>query len=236
LDIALTSGDAGAMTTALVTGANKGIGLEIVKQLVDRGMTVHLGARDPEKGEKAAADTGARFVRLDVTDPASVRRAADGLDRLDVLVNNAGVTGGRMNLPGDVDVGNTREGFDTNVIGPITVIEAFLPLLRRSAHGRIVNMSSVTGSLAGMMANDYPDSLAYVPSKTALNAVTVLYAKNEPGLRVNAGCPGYCATDLNGHRGVRTAAQGAAIAVALATLDDDGPTGGFFDDDGVIAW
>ncbi|MGB3444756.1 MAG: SDR family oxidoreductase [Actinophytocola sp.] len=224
------------MTTALVTGANKGIGLEIVKQLIDLGMTVHLGARDPERGEKAAADTGARFVQLDVADPASVRRAADSLERLDVLVNNAGITGGRLNSPGDVDTANVREVYETNVIGPIIVTEAFLPLLRRSAHGRIVNMSSTVGSLADMMSNDYPDSLAYVPSKTALNAVTVLYAKKEPGLRVNAGCPGYCATDLNNHNGIRTAAQGAGIAVTLATLDDDGPTGGFYDDNGAIAW
>jgi NAD(P)-dependent dehydrogenase (short-subunit alcohol dehydrogenase family) len=224
------------MTTALVTGANKGIGLEIVKQLIDKGMTVYLGARDQEKGAKAAADVGATFVQLDVTDAASVRRAADEIGRLDVLVNNAGITGGRMNLPGDADLDNIREVFQTNVFGPITVIEAFLPQLRQSAHGRIVNMSSITGSLTRMMTADSPDSLGYVPSKSALNAVTVLYAKNEPGLRVNAGCPGFCATDLNGHRGIRTAAQGATIAVTLATLDDDGPTGKFYDDNGPIDW
>jgi NAD(P)-dependent dehydrogenase (short-subunit alcohol dehydrogenase family) len=224
------------MTTALVTGANKGIGLEIVKQLIDRGMTVHLGARDPEKGAKAAADVGAHVVRLDVTDPASVAAAVREIGELDVLVNNAGITGGRMNTPGDADVDNVRTVLDTNVVGPIAVTEAFLPLLRRSAHGRIVNMSSTTGSLADMLTNDYPDSLAYVPSKSALNAVTVLYAKNEPGLRINAACPGYCATDLNNHSGVRTAAQGATIAVTLATLADDGPTGGFYNEDGVIPW
>jgi NAD(P)-dependent dehydrogenase (short-subunit alcohol dehydrogenase family) len=224
------------MTTALVTGANKGIGLEIVKQLLAKGMTVHLGARDPEKGGKAAADVGARFVQLDVTDPASIRRAAESIDRLDVLVNNAGITGGRMNAPGEADVAVIREVFETNVFGVIALTEAFLPVLRRSEHPRIVNMSSMVGSLTGMFASDTPNSLAYVPSKTALNAVTVSYAKAEPGMRINAGCPGYCATDLNGHRGHRTAAQGAAIAVTLATLDDDGPTGGFFDDDGVVAW
>lgn len=236
LDPALTCGDSGVMTTALVTGANKGIGLEIVKQLIDKGMTVHLGARDPEKGEKAAADTGARFVQLDVTDPDSVRRAAASIEALDVLVNNAGVTGGVMNAPGEADVASIRKVFDTNVFGVITVIEAFLPLLRRSGHPRIVNMSSVVGSLSGMMASETPNSLAYVPSKTALNAVTLSYAKAEPGIKINSGCPGFCATDLNGFRGVRTAAQGAGIAVTLATLDDDGPTGGYFDDNGVIAW
>jgi NAD(P)-dependent dehydrogenase (short-subunit alcohol dehydrogenase family) len=224
------------MTTALVTGANKGIGLEIVKQLIERGLTVHLGARDPERGEKAAADVGARFVQLDVTDPASIARAAAGLDRLDVLVNNAGVTGGRLNAPGDADLASVREAFDTNVFGVIAVIDAMLPLLRASEHGRIVNVSSTVGSLAGMMTSPSPVSLSYVPSKTALNAVTVLYAKAEPGIRVNAACPGYCATDLNNHSGYRTPAQGAVTAVRLATLEDDGPTGGFFDDEGTVAW
>ena len=224
------------MTTALVTGANKGIGLEIVKQLIAKGMTVHLAARDPEKGEKAAADVGARFVRLDVTDADSVRRAAASIEALDVLVNNAGITGGRANAPGEADVDVIRDVFETNVFGVVTVTEEFLPLLRKSAHPRVVNVSSMVGSLANMLANDTPNSLAYVPSKTALNAVTVSYAKAEPRMRINAACPGYCATDLNGHRGHRTAAQGATAAVTLATLDDDGPTGGFYDEDGPIAW
>lgn len=224
------------MTTALVTGANKGIGLEIVKRLIDQGMTVYLGARDAEKGEKAAADVGARFVQLDVTDAESVRRAAAGIEALDVLVNNAGITGGRANAPGSADVDVIRDVFETNVFGVVTVTEAFLPLLRKSAHPRIVNMSSMVGSLTGMLANETPNSLAYVPSKTALNAVTVSYAKAEPGIRINAACPGYCATDLNNHSGYRTAAQGANAAVTLATLDDDGPTGGFYDEDGALPW
>ncbi|MFI7680037.1 SDR family oxidoreductase [Actinophytocola sp. NPDC049390] len=224
------------MTTALVTGANKGIGLEIVKQLIAKGMTVYLAARDPEKGEKAAADVGARFVRLDVTDAESVRQAAETVGSLDVLVNNAGITGGRANAPGEADVDAIRNVFETNVFGVVTVTEAFLPLLRRSARPRVVNMSSMVGSLANMLAGDTPNSLAYVPSKTALNAVTVSYARAEPSMRINAACPGYCATDLNGHRGHRTAAQGATAAVTLATLDDDGPTGGFYDEDGPIAW
>ncbi len=224
------------MTTALVTGANKGIGLEIVKQLIDRGMTVYLGARDPERGEKAAADTGARFVQLDVTDPDSIRRATDSLDSLDVLVNNAGITGGQLIPPGSADVDTIREVFDTNVFGVVRVTDAFLPLLRRSAHPRIVNMSSIVGSLSGMFTSETPTSLAYVPSKSALNAVTVLYARTEPAMRINSGCPGYCATDLNNHSGHRTAAQGANIAVTLATLGDDGPTGGFYDDNGVVSW
>lgn len=224
------------MTTALVTGANKGIGLEIVKQLIDRGMTVYLGARDQERGEKAAADTGARFVQLDVTDPASIGRL--DLDRLDVLVNNAGITGGSFNPPGDAVVDDIRKVFDTNVFGVIALTDAVLPLLRRSSAGRIVNMSSSVGSLAGMIVDETPISLAYVPSKTALNAVTVQYAKalRDTPIKVNAGCPGWCDTDLSRHMGPRSAAQGATIAVTLATLGDDGPTGGFFDDNGVVAW
>lgn len=227
------------MTTALVTGANKGIGLEIVKQLIDKGVTVYLGARDVERGEKAAADTGARFVQIDVTDPASVRRAAGSLDRLDVLVNNAGVIGGgRAQDPGSADLDDIRQAFDTNVFGVITVIETMLPLLRASERGRIVNVSSITSSLNAMFAAKYPINLGYTPSKSALNAVTVTYAKalQDTSIKVNVVCPGYCATDLNHHQGVRTPAQGARIAVEMATLGDDGPTGGFYDDNGVVAW
>ena len=183
-------------------------------------------------GGLVAADTGARFVQLDVTDPESVRRAAGSLDHLDVLVNNAGITGGSWGPE------KIRDVFDTNVFGVITVTDAFLPLLRRSAHPRIVNMSSSVGTLTGMIDSPMPVSFAYVPSKTALNAVTVQYAKalRDTPVKVNAACPGYCATDLNNHSGHRTAAQGATIAVTLATLDDGGPTGGFFDDDGVVSW
>ena len=220
------------MTTALVTGANKGIGFEIVKQLIAEGMDVHLGARDVERGEKAAADAGARFVQLDVTDPESVRRAAASLDGLDVLVNNAGITGGSWGPE------NIREVFETNVFGVIAVTDALLPLLRQSAHGRIVNVSSSVGSLAAMIDSPAPPSFSYTPSKTALNAVTVLYARTlaDTPIKVNAVCPGYCATDLNNHGGHRTPAQGARIAVKMATLGDDGPTGGFYDDEGVVAW
>jgi len=220
------------MTTALVTGANKGIGLEIVKQLVDKGVTTYLGARDPERGEKAAADTGARFVRLDVTDPESVRRAAAQFDQLDVLVNNAAITGGTYGPE------SMREVFDTNLFGVVTVTEAFLPLLRQSAHGRIVNVSSSAASLNGMLDSQAPIAFGYTSSKAALNAVTLQYARllEDTTIKINLVCPGYCATDLNNHSGFRTPAQGARIAVTMATLADDGPTGGFYDDEGVVAW
>jgi NAD(P)-dependent dehydrogenase (short-subunit alcohol dehydrogenase family) len=233
------------MKIALVTGANKGIGREIATQFAELGMTVLLAARDRERGEEAAAKLA--NTHLDVTEPATIARAAAEIDkqygRLDILVNNAGITGGWVQEPGSTDVDVIRKVFDTNVFGVIAVTDAMLPLLRRAPAARIVNMSSSVGSFAGMADPDgplahMPASAAYVPSKTALNAVTAQYAKHlaGTGILVNAACPGYCATDLNGHRGFRTPAQGAAIAVQLATVDGDGPTGGFFDDDGTVAW
>jgi NAD(P)-dependent dehydrogenase (short-subunit alcohol dehydrogenase family) len=163
--------------------------------------------------------------------------------RLDVLVNNAGVVGGRPLEPTRVDLATVRTAVETNVIGVIRVTNAMLPLLRRSASPRIVNMSSGVGSLtrqsssAGEQATG-PLSAAYAPSKTFLNAVTIQYAKElrDTNILINAACPGYCATDLNGFRGIRTPEQGAAIAIRLATLPDGGPTGGFFEDAGVVPW
>jgi NAD(P)-dependent dehydrogenase (short-subunit alcohol dehydrogenase family) len=234
---------------ALVTGANKGIGREIVAQLAARGMTVLLGARDTERRDKAVAEVGGDVhgIALDVTDPASVAAAAATVDReygrLDVLINNAGITGGFPGEPSKYDAARLRLVFETNVFGVLTVTNAMLPLLRRSSAARIVNVSSSVGSIAAMkdpesMLASMPASGAYVPSKTALNSLTVQYAKElrAEGILVNAIDPGYCATDLNNHRGFRTAAQGAAPAVALAVIDDDGPTGGFFGDEGPVAW
>jgi NAD(P)-dependent dehydrogenase (short-subunit alcohol dehydrogenase family) len=237
-------------TIALVTGANKGIGYEIAAGLGALGWSVGVGARDDERREAAveklrAAGHDAFGVPLDVTDDASVVGAAELLDErgLDVLVNNAGITGGMPQNPTGVDLDIVRRVVETNVIGVIRVTNAMLPLLRRSASPRIVNMSSSVGSLTRQSASDSeltsgPISVAYSPSKTFLNAVTVQYAKELRGtnIKVNAGCPGYVATDLNGFRGVRTPEQGAAIAIQLATLPDDGPTGGYFEDAGPIPW
>ncbi|MFI6317538.1 SDR family oxidoreductase [Nonomuraea sp. NPDC050556] len=233
--------------TALVTGANKGIGYEIVAQLTALGMTVLLGSRDPQRGADAAKALGVEPVTIDVTDPKSVAAAAAFVEsrygRLDVLVNNAGIAGGWGQLPSSADLDEVRAVFETNVFSVITVTNAMLPLLSRSPAARIVNLSSGVGSLAMMSDPDgqlaeLPASAAYVPSKTALNALTLQYAKElaKTGILVNAADPGYCATDLNGHRGFRSAAQGAAIAVHLATLDADGPTGGYFNDDGPVPW
>jgi NAD(P)-dependent dehydrogenase (short-subunit alcohol dehydrogenase family) len=237
-------------TIALVTGANKGIGYEIAAGLGALGWTVGVGARDDERREAAVqklrADGADVFgVPLDVTDDDSVAAAArlieDRAGRLDVLVNNAGVTGPLPQEPTRVALATVRTAVETNVIGVIRVTNALLPLLRRSASPRIVNMSSTVGSLTLQTtpgAETGPISAAYAASKTFLNAVTIQYVKELAGtnILINAGCPGFVATDLNGFRGTRTPEQGAAIAIRLATLPDDGPTGGFFDDNGVVPW
>ncbi|MBF6228473.1 SDR family oxidoreductase [Nocardia abscessus] len=237
-------------TIALVTGANKGIGYRIAAGLGALGWSVGVGARDEQRREAAveklrAAGADAFGVPLDVTDDASVAAAAelieDRIGRLDVLVNNAGITGGMPQAPTAVDPATVRAAVETNVIGVIRVTNAVLPLLRRSASPRIVNMSSTVGSLTLQTTpgrDTGPISAAYTASKTFLNAVTVQYVKElrDTNILINAACPGFTATDLNGFRGVRTPEQGAAIAIRLATLPDGGPTGGFFDDAGVVPW
>ncbi|MEU8118348.1 SDR family oxidoreductase [Spirillospora sp. NPDC049024] len=236
----------------LITGANKGIGYEIAVGLGALGHTVGVGARSPERLSAAveklrAEGVDAFAVPLDVTSDESVTAAASLLSerfgRLDVLVNNAGVTGGMPQTPTTVDPATMRTVVETNVIGVIRVTNAMLPLLRRSAAPRIVNMSSSVGSLTRQSSQSGveavgPISAAYAPSKTFLNAVTLQYAKelHDTNILINAACPGYCATDLNGFRGIRTPQQGAAIAVQLATLPDNGPTGSFFEDAGVVPW
>jgi NAD(P)-dependent dehydrogenase (short-subunit alcohol dehydrogenase family) len=240
---------------ALVTGANKGIGREIAAHLAALGTTVLLGARDAGRRAEAAAALRAAGgdvhpLALDVTDPASVAAAAveveRGFGRLDVLVNNAGISGGHAaQAPGAADLAVIRSVFATNVLGVIAVTEAMLPLLRRSVAARIVNLSSSVGSLARMSDPGHyfarmPTVLAYAPSKAALNQVTVQYAKalRPEGILVNAADPGPCATDFTaGLPGItRTAADGAAVAVRLATLPADGPTGAYLAETGPVPW
>ncbi|WP_020141383.1 SDR family oxidoreductase [Streptomyces sp. 351MFTsu5.1] len=237
---------------AVVTGGNKGIGREIVRQLAERGLTVHLGARDEERGRAAAGALRAdgldvRFLHLDVMDETSVALAAKRLQdehgMLHVLVNNAGI-GGPMRPPSQTPAQEVRAVYETNVFGVVTVTNALLPLLRRAPSARIVNVSSAIGSLSAAAANhdptgvhppgEFPVMLSYATSKSALNAVTLTYA-NElrgTGILVNAASPGFVATDINGHHGVLTPEQGARIPVLLATLDDDGPTAAFLGEDG----
>ncbi|GAA4634714.1 SDR family oxidoreductase [Actinoallomurus vinaceus] len=241
---------------ALVTGANKGIGREVADRLAALGMTVLVGARDPRRGAEAAealraAGGDVHAVRLDVTDPDAVRAAADEITqrfgRLDVLVNNAGIPGALdRQAPSTADVAVVREVFETNVFGVIAVTTALLPLLRRSAAGRIVNVSSSLGS-CGLMSTPgthqagLPPSVAYAPSKSAMNALTVQYAKElrDTAILVNAADPGPCATDFTAPLGYdvqRTAADGATVVVRLATLGADGPTGGYFNEAGALPW
>jgi NAD(P)-dependent dehydrogenase (short-subunit alcohol dehydrogenase family) len=237
---------------ALVTGANKGIGYEIAVGLGALGWSVGVGARDQTRRDDAVArlranSVDAFAVPLDVTDDSSVAAAVDLINsrtgRLDALVNNAGITGGGPQEPTSVDLDIIRAVVETNVLGVIRVTNAMLPLLRKSVSPRIVNMSSSVGSLArqsgpGSETTTGPVAVAYAPSKAFLNAVMLQYAQELAGsnILINAACPGFVATDLNGFRGVRTPEQGAATAIRLATLPDDGPTGGFFEDDGVVPW
>jgi NAD(P)-dependent dehydrogenase (short-subunit alcohol dehydrogenase family) len=220
---------------ALVTGANRGIGLEICRQLAQRGYAVMLGARDAAKGARAARQLGGDIspVQLDVADPDSVRAAADGLDRLDVLVNNAAILYDTWQRGVDADLDQVREAFETNVLGAWRVTQAVLPLLRRSPAGRIVNVSSGAGALTDMGGG----TPAYRTSKAALNALTRILAAELRGdaILVNSICPGWVATDMGGSGG-RPVADGAAGIVWAATLPDDGPTGGFFRDGRPIDW
>lgn len=247
----MTEPNSTATPTALVTGANKGIGLEIARRLAADGYSVWLGSRDRDRGEAAAASLAAagyaaNVLELDVTDDDSVARAATALAQqtghLDVLVNNAGVVVGGQQLPSVEPVRDMKETYEVNVFGPVRVTQAFLPLLKASKAGRIVMMGSGLGSIALTLdtANPFYDVnlLGYNTSKSALNAVTVTFAKEfRPlGIKVNAADPGFTATDLNGHTGYRTVEQGAEIAVRLATLPADGPTGGFFDETGPQPW
>jgi NAD(P)-dependent dehydrogenase (short-subunit alcohol dehydrogenase family) len=239
---------------ALVTGANKGIGYEIATGLGALGYRVGVGARDEARRETAveklrAAGVDAFGVLLDVTSDQSVTDAAELIERqaghLDVLVNNAGISGemgpGWVQDPTTLDLDVVRTVVETNVIGVIRVTNAMLPLLQRSTSPRIVNVSSGVASLTRQADPDIeigPIMAAYAPSKSFLNAVTVQYARWFAGtnILINAACPGLVATDFTGFHGPRTPEQGAATAIRLATLPDGGPTGSFFEDDGVIPW
>ncbi|MFJ8867069.1 SDR family oxidoreductase [Streptomyces sp. NPDC102473] len=231
------------MTTTLITGANKGLGYETARRLIEAGHTVYAGARDVRRGEEAAARLGARFVQLDVTDEESVEAAAAFVRKdaggLDVLVNNAGIVGVRKPV-GEVTGADMRSTFETNVFGAVRVTRAFLPLLEAGKAPVVVNVSSGLGSLAA--TNDPTRvefsvaALDYNSSKTALVMVTSQYAKAFPGIRFNAVDPGYTATDLNAHSGPRTVEEGAEVIVRMALVGADGPTGGFFDADGPAAW
>ncbi|GAB3360630.1 SDR family NAD(P)-dependent oxidoreductase [Micromonospora halotolerans] len=231
----------------MITGANKGLGFETARRLIAAGHTVYVGSRDAERGRRAAEQLGARAVQLDVTDDASVEAAAKAIEAdggLDVLINNAGIerrgAGNIVIGAADVTADMMRETFETNVFGTVRVTHAFLPLLQRSAAPVIVNLSSGLASLArvteaGTPTYAYP-GVAYPASKTAVNMITVQYAKAFPNIRINAVEPGFTKTDLNGNTGIQTVEQGAEIIVRMAQVGPDGPTGGYFDAEGPLPW
>jgi NAD(P)-dependent dehydrogenase (short-subunit alcohol dehydrogenase family) len=229
---------------AVVTGANRGIGLEVCRQLAGQGFTALLGSRDQDKGERAAAalrerTTGLRVhaLTLDVADDASVAAAAravgERLGRCDALVNNAAIEYDTDQRAVSADLRRVRRAVETNLLGPWRTALALLGLLRRAPHPRIVNVSSQAGSLARMGAG----TPAYHVTKAGLNALTITLAAElrRDGVLVNAICPGWTATDMGGHGG-RPVADGAASVVWGVLLDDDGPTGGFFRDGQPVPW
>ncbi|RSK33073.1 SDR family oxidoreductase [Hymenobacter metallilatus] len=245
------------MKTALITGANKSIGLETARQLLQNGYYVYLGSRDLHKGQEAAGQlhaaglTNVEPLQIDVTDSASIAAARQALGQktpvLDVLINNAGILGSMSQPPLGTSLSTIREVFATNVFGVIEVTQAFIDLLRKSAEPRIVNVTSGLGSLT--LHNDpswkyYPvKGAAYQPSKAALNAYTIMlaYELRDTPFKVNAVDPGYTATDFNHHSGPGTVADAAARVVKAAVLGPDGPTSQFFSDDnapetGISPW
>lgn len=234
--------------SAVVTGANSGIGFQVARQLADRGMIVWMGARDAEKGKAAVAAVGerARYLHLDVTDAASAAAAAHDVGEVDILINNAGVNPGSEDIEA-TDLAQLRVAYETNVFSVVTVTQAFLPALRRSRHPRIVNITSGTGSLTWSSGpNPQFDServrgggLAYRSSKTAANAITLLSAQAlGDRFKVNALAPGLRVTNLvPGMTSGGDPAEAAAGAVRLALLPDDGPTGALWSFDGTeVSW
>lgn len=224
------------MTTTLITGANRSLGLETTRRLIDKGHTVYAGMRDTTSGD-AAHELGAHVVQMDVTDAASVDAAIAELPELDVLVNNAGILGHSFGVD-DLDAHAMTSVLETNVVGIVRVTQAVLVLLRRSANPVIVNVASGVGwprYLLDEVHDEFPvKAVPYAASKAAVIALTVQYAKNLPEMRVNASDPGYTATDFNRRSGHQTVTEGTDATVALATLRQDGPTGQFHDRTGRI--
>jgi NAD(P)-dependent dehydrogenase (short-subunit alcohol dehydrogenase family) len=224
------------MTTTLITGANKSLGLETARRLIEAGHIVYAGMRDLANAEAARA-LGAHPVQLDVTDQASVEAALSSLPELDVLVNNAGILGTSFGVD-DLNPEVMQEVLDTNVIGIVRVTQAALPLLRASHHPVIVNVSSGVGwprFLSTEGHDEFPvPAIPYAASKAAVITLTVQYAKNLPAFRINASDPGYTATDFNGHGGHQTVTEGTDATVALALVAADGPTGEFHNRHGRI--
>lgn len=234
---------------ALVTGANTGTGFEVVRALALRGMTVYLGSRDQEKGRRAVEELAragdVRLAVIDLADEQTMRAAVELIDKahgkLDSLVNNAGIAPEGNIIEATPD--SMRESMETNLHGPIRLAQLALPLLRKAEVGRIVNVSSMTSLIRWIQAPDVrvpPDRLpyAYSAAKAAQNAATIMlaHALAADGIKVNAGTPGYVKSQVSRFMGTKSPEEGARIIAELAMLDKEGPTGGFFDDNGPISW
>jgi len=228
------------MTVTLITGANKGLGYETARQLIGRGHSVYLGARDAERGMAAATELGGQFVQLEVTDDASTAAAlaaiAEREGHLDVLVNNAGIS-----TTADITGPVALEVFDTNAVGVVRVTQAALPLLEASENPVVVNVSSALGSFWAVTNPErrqfhFP-SIVYGASKAAVSMLTVQYAKSYPGIKFNAVEPGFTATELTPFSGAgQPVEKGAAVIVRMATIGVDGPTGTFQEGDSELGW
>jgi len=236
---------------ALVTGANRGLGLEIARQLADHGITVVIGSRDPEKGAAAAQSLqsdrrSVDYRLLDVTQATTIQAIVayviDRYGRLDILINNAGIMVDSQTTILELDPTIFQNTLETNALGPLLLSQACIPHMRDNRYGRIVNISSTLGSLTDIAAPDSEYAVvlspAYRLSKALLNGLTVLLAKELQGtnILVNSACPGWVRTRLGGERAPLMPAQGAETPVWLATLPDDGPTGGFFREKRPIPW
>lgn len=235
---------------ALVTGANKGIGKEVARQLGRAGMKVYMGSRDLERGRAAVEElradkVDAELIQLDVTSEESVTKAIETIStkhgKLDVLINNAGIADmSKMGLEESID--SVRNVFETNFFGPVRLLQEAAPLLKKSEAPRVVNVSSTLGSLGKNSDPKWDFNtvkfVGYNASKAALNMLTLIAAHDlkESNAKVNSICPGYVATDINDNQGYRTVEQGARIVVKMATLDESGPNGGYYDDNGPIPW
>jgi NAD(P)-dependent dehydrogenase (short-subunit alcohol dehydrogenase family) len=228
------------MTVTLITGANKGLGYETARQLIEQRHAVYMGARSVERGEAAASELGGQFVQLDVTDDASVETAlgviAEREGHLDVLVNNAGIS-----TTADVNGPVALRVFDTNAIGIVRVTQAALPLLEKSENPVVVNVSSALGSFWAVTNPErrqfhFP-AIVYGASKAAVSMLTVQYAKALPEIKFNAVEPGFTATDLTPFSGAgQPVEKGAEVIVRMATIGEDGPTGTFQENEGELAW
>jgi NAD(P)-dependent dehydrogenase (short-subunit alcohol dehydrogenase family) len=225
---------------ALVSGGNRGIGREVARQLAEKGLAVVIGSRDPGKGEAVAQELGNGVVatQLDVTDEESVRSAISFVERefgrLDVLVNNAGIADSWSGTAAEADFDRVKEVLETNLFGAWRLAKAALPLMSKNGYGRIVNVSSGMGQLSDMGGH----SPGYRISKTGLNALTRMLTAELQGenILINSVCPGWVRTDMGGTNARRSVEQGADTPVWLATLPDDGPSGGFFRDREPVPW